>query len=123
MAYLDASTQGYLRIRPTTQKSERRTFYRADNFSDDLLVIEYSWPRFATLVHVHALDVLFHKARFLRLVLLLTNDGVRNIDVWTTPNETGIFHLRGTSFMKEVTESNRQLWNVCWQRNLIHQQK
>jgi len=104
MAYLDGSIQGYLRIRPTTQKSERRTFYGADNFSDDLLVIEYSLPRFATLVTAHALDVLFHKARFLKLVLHLMNDGVRNIDVWTTTNETGMFHLRGTSFMKEVTE-------------------
>jgi hypothetical protein len=123
MAYLDASIQGYLRIRPTIQKSERRTFYGADNFPDDLFVIEYSLPRFATLVPVHALDVLFQKARFLKLVLHLTNDGVRNLDVWTTPIETGMFHLRGTTFMKEVSESDRQLWNVCWWTNLIHQQR
>jgi hypothetical protein len=56
MAHLDASIQGYLRIPPTIQKSERKYFYRVDNFSDDLLVIEYSLPRFATvtLVPVHA---------------------------------------------------------------------
>ena len=123
MAYFDASIQGYLRIQPTIQKSERRTFYGVDNFSDDLLVIEHSLPRFATLVPVHALDVLFQKARFQRLVLHLTNDGVRNPDVRTTSVETGMFHLRETSFMKEVTESDRQLWNVCWRRNLIRQQR
>jgi hypothetical protein len=122
MAYLDASIQGYLRIRLTIQKSERRNFYRVDNFSD-LLAIEYSLPQFATSVPVHALDVLFQKTRFQKLVLLLTNDGVRNIDVWTTSIETGMFHMRGISFMKEVWESNRRLWNVYWRRNLIHQQR
>ena len=105
MAHLDASIQGYLRIQATIQKSKRRNFYGLDNFSDDLLVmIEHSLPRFATLVPVHALDVLFLKARFQKLVLLLTNDGVRNPDVWTTPIETGMFHLRGSTFMKEVSE-------------------
>jgi len=123
MVHLDASIQGYLRIRPTIQKSERRTFYGVDNFSDDLLMIEHSLPRFATLVPVHALDVLFQKAKFQKLVLHLTNDGVTNLDVWTTSIETGMFHLRGTTFMKEVSESDRQLWNVCWRRNLIHQQR
>jgi hypothetical protein len=123
MAHLDASIQGYLRIRPTIQKSERRNFYGVDNFSDNLLAIEHSLPRFATLVPVHALDVLFQKARFQKLVLLLTNDGVRNLDVWTTSIETGMFHLRGTTFMNKVSESDRQLWNVCWRRNLIHQQR
>ena len=63
MAYLDASIQGYLHIRPTIQKSERRNFYGVDNFSDYLLAIGYSLPQFATLVPVHALDVLFQKAR------------------------------------------------------------
>jgi len=121
MAHLDASIQGYLRIRLTIQKSEHRTFYGVDNFSDGL-VKEYSLPRFATLVPVHALDVLFQKARFQKLVLQLTTDGVRNLDEWTTPLETGMSHLRESTFMKEVLESNRQLWNVCWQRNLIHQQ-
>ena len=123
MGHLDASIQEYLHIRPTIQKSERRTFQGVDNFSNDLLTIEYSLPRFATLVPVHALDVLFQKARFQKLVLHLTNDGVRNLDVWTTSIETGMFHMRGISFMKEVSESDRQLWNVCWQRNLIHQQR
>src|SRR3977135_4069777 len=102
MAHLDASILGYLRIQPTIQKSERRTFYGVDYFSDDLIVIEYSLPRFATLVPVHALDVLFQKARFQKLVLHLTNDGVTNLDVWTTPIETGMFHFRGSTFMKEV---------------------
>jgi hypothetical protein len=123
MAHLDASIQGYSRIRPTIQKSKRRSFYGVDNFSDDLLVVEHSLPRFATLVPVHALDVLFQKARFQKLVLHSTNDGVRNLDVWTISVETGMFHLRGTTFMKEVSESDRQLWNVCWQRNPIHQQR
>jgi hypothetical protein len=67
-------------------------------------MIEHSLPRFATLVPVHALDVLFLKARFQMLVLLLTNDGVRNPDVWTTSIETGMFHVLGTTFMKEVSE-------------------
>lgn len=80
MAYLDASIQGYLRIQPTIQKSERRNFYGVDSFSD-LLAIEYSLPRFATSVPVLALDVLFQKARFQKLVLLLTNDVVRNLNV------------------------------------------
>ena len=102
MAHLDASIQGYLRIRLTIQKSEHRTFYGVDNFSDGL-VKEYSLPRFATLVPVHALDVLFQKARFQKSVLHLTNNNVRNLDVWTTPIETGMFHLRGTTFTKEVT--------------------
>jgi hypothetical protein len=123
MAHLDAFIQGYLRIQPTIQKSERRNIYGADNFSDDLLAIEHSLPRFATLVPVHALDVLFQKARFQKLVLLLTNDDVRNIDVWMTSIETGMFHMRGISFMRKVSESDRQLWNVCWRRNLIHQQR
>ena len=123
MAYLDASIQGFLPIRPTIQKSERSNFYGADNFPDDLLAIGYSLPRFATLAPVHALDVLFQRARFQKLVLLLTNDGVRNPAVWTTLIETGMFHMRGISFMKKVSESNRQLWNVCWRRNLIHQQR
>jgi len=123
MAHLDASIQGFLRIRLTIQKSECRIFYGVDHFSDDLLAIEHSLPRFATLVPVHALDVLFQKAGFQKLVLHLTNDSVRNLDVWTTPLETGMFHLRGTSFMKKVTESDRQLWNVCWRRNLIRQQR
>ena len=123
MAYLDASIQGYLRIRPTIQKSERRKFYGVYKFSDDLIATEYSLPRFATLVPAHALDVLFLRARFQKLVLQLTTDGARNLDVRTTSLETGMFHLRGSTFMKEVSESNRQLWNVCWQRNLIHQQK
>jgi hypothetical protein len=96
MAHLDASIQEYLHIRPTIQKSERRSFYGVCNFSDDLLVIEHSLPRFATLVPVHALVVLFQKARFQKLVLQLTNDGVRNLDVWTTSLETGMFHLPGT---------------------------
>jgi hypothetical protein len=106
MAHLDASIQGYLRIRPTIQKSERRRiFHGVDNFSDDLLaMIEHSLPRFATSVPVHALDVLFLKARFQKLVRLLMNDGVRNPDVWTTSIETGMFHLRGSTFMKEVSE-------------------
>ena len=105
MAHLDASIQGYLRIWPTLQKSERRNFYSLDNFSDNLLMmIEHSLPRFTTLIPVYALDVLFLKARFQKLVLLLTNDGVRNLDVWTTPIETGMFHLRGSTFMKEVSE-------------------
>ena len=121
MAHLDASKQGYLPIRPTIQKSERRCFYGVGNFSDDFLVIEHSLPRFAILVSVHALDVLFQKARFQKLVLHLTNDSVRNLDVWTALLETGMFHLRGSSFMKKVTESDRQLWNVCLRRNLIHQ--
>ena len=82
-------------------------FFGADNFSDGFLAIEHSLPRFATLVPVHALDVLFQKARFQKLVLLLTNDGMRNLDVWTTWIETGMFHLRGTSFMKEALESDR----------------
>ena len=64
--------------------------------------IEYSLPQLATLVPVRALDVLFQKARFQKLVLQLTTDGVRNLDVWTTPLETGMFHLRGSTFMKEV---------------------
>ena len=93
MAYLDASIQGFLPIRPTIQKSERSNFYGADNFPDDLLTIGYSLPRFATLAPVHALDVLFQKARFQKLVLLLTNDGVRNLAVWTTLIETGMFHM------------------------------
>ena len=64
MAHLDISIQGYLRIRPTIQKSERRNFYGVDNFSDDLLMMtEHSLPRFATLVPVHALDVLFLKSK------------------------------------------------------------
>jgi hypothetical protein len=105
MARLDAFIQGYLRIRPTIQKSERRNFYGVDNFSDVLLaMIEHSLPRFATLDPVHALDVLFLKARFQKLVLFLTNDGVKNPDVWTTSIETGMFHLRGSAFMKEVSE-------------------
>ena len=118
MAYLDASIQGYLPIQPTIQKSERRNFYGVDKFSDDLLAIEHCLPRFGTLVPVHALDVLFQKARFQKLVLHLTNDGVRNLDVWTTSIETGMFHMRGISFMREVWESDQQLWNVYWQRNL-----
>ena len=105
MVHLDASIQGYLRIRLTIQKSECKLFYGVDNFSDDLLMmIEHSLLQFATLVPVHALDVLFPKARFLKLVLLLMNDGMRNPDVWTTSIETGMFHLRGTIFMKEVLE-------------------
>jgi hypothetical protein len=104
MAHLDVSIQGYLRIRQTIQKSEHRNFNGVDNFSDDLLAIEHSLPRFATLVPVHALDVLFLRARFQKLVLLLTNDGVRNPDVWTTSIETGMFHLQGSTFMKEVSE-------------------
>jgi hypothetical protein len=52
MAHLDASIQGYLRIRPTIQKSERKYFYGVDNFSDDLLVIEYFLPRLATVTLV-----------------------------------------------------------------------
>jgi hypothetical protein len=113
MAYLDASIQGYLRIRPTIQKSERTNFYGVDNFSDDLFPIEHSLPRFATLVPVHALGVLFQKARFQKLVLHLTNDGMRNLDVWMTSIETGMSQLRENSSMKEVSESDRQLWNVC----------
>ena len=105
MAHLDASIQGYLRIWLTIQKSERRNFYGLDNFSDDLLLmIEHSLPRFTTLVPVYALDVLFLKARFQKLVLLVMNDGVRNPDVWMTPIKTGMFHLRGSTFMKEVSE-------------------
>ena len=100
----------------------RTNFYGVENYSD-LLAIEYSLPRFATLVPVPVLDVLFQKARFQKLVLLLTNDDVRNLDVWTTSIETWMFHTRGIWFMKEVSESNRQLWNVCWRRNLIHQQR
>jgi hypothetical protein len=96
MAYLDASIQGYLHIRPTIQKSERRKSYRVDKFSDDLLVIEHSLPRFATLVPAHALDVLFQKARFQKLVLHSMIGGVRNLDVWTTSIETGMFRLRET---------------------------
>ena len=84
MTYLDASIQGYLHIRLTIQKSECINFFGADNFSDGLPTIEHSLPRFATLVPVHALDVLFQKTRFQKLVLLLMNDGVRNLDVWTT---------------------------------------
>ena len=50
----------------------RADFYGLDNFSDDLLVmIEHSLPRFTTLVPVHALDVLFLKARFQKLVLVV----------------------------------------------------
>jgi hypothetical protein len=123
MAYLDASIQEYLHIRLIIQKSERRNSYGVDNFSDDLLVIEHSLPRFATLVPVHALDVLFQKTRFQKLVLHSTIDGVRNLDVWTTSIETGMFRLRETSFMREVSESDQQLWNVYWPRNLIHQQR
>jgi hypothetical protein len=93
------------------------------HFSDVLLVIEYSSPRFATLVPVHALDVLYQKARFQKLVLHSMNDSVSDLDVWTTPIEIGMFHLRGTTFMKEVSGSDRQLWNVCWRRNLIHQRR
>ena len=84
MTDLDASIQGYLHIWPTIQKSEHIKFFGADNFSDGLLAIEHSLPRFATLVPVHALNVLFQKARFQKLVLLLTNDGMRNLDMWTT---------------------------------------
>ena len=52
MAHLDVSIQGYLRILPTIQKSERKYFYGVDHFSDDLLVIAYSLPRFATVTLV-----------------------------------------------------------------------
>jgi hypothetical protein len=104
MAYFDASIQEYLRIQPTIQKSERRYFYGVYINFDDLLAIEYSLPRFTTLVPVHALDVLFLRARFQKLVLQLTTDGVRNLDVRTTSLETGMFHLRGSTFMKEVSE-------------------
>ena len=83
MTDLDASIQGYLLIQLTIQKSEHINFFGADN-SDGLLAIEHSLPRFATLVPVHALDVLFQKARFQKLVLLLMDDGMRNLDVWTT---------------------------------------
>jgi hypothetical protein len=55
--------------------------FMIDNFSDGLLVIEYSLPPFATLVPAHALDVLSQKARFQKLVLHLTIDAVRNLDV------------------------------------------
>ena len=99
MAYLDVSIQGYLHIWPTILKSERNS-YGVDNFFDDLLVIEHSLPRFATLVPAHALDVLFQKARFQKLVLHLTIGGVRNLDVWTTPIETGMFPLQENLFMK-----------------------
>jgi hypothetical protein len=112
----------YIYVFGRLSRKVRRNFYGVDNFSD-LLVIEYSSPRFATLVPVHALDVLFQKARFQKLVLHLTNDGVKNLDVWTTSFETGMFHMRGIWFMKEVSESDRQLWNVCWRRNLIRQQR
>ena len=71
-------------IWPTIQKSEHINFFGADNFSDGLLTIEHSLPRFATLVPVHALDVLFQKARFQKLVLPFMNNGMRNLDVWTT---------------------------------------
>ena len=84
MTDLDASIQGYLHIQLTIQKSEHIIFFGADNFSDGLLTIEHSLPQFATLVPVHALNVLFQKARFQKLVLLLTNDSVRNLNVWTT---------------------------------------
>ena len=123
MEHIVAFIQGYLRIQLTIQKSERRTFYGVDNFSDDLLVIEHSLPRFATLVPVHALDVLFQKARFQKSVLHLTSDNVKNLDVWTTPIKTGMFHLREITFTKEVMGSDRQLWNVCWRMNVIPQQR
>ena len=123
MEHIVAFIQGYLRIRPTIQKSERRNLHGVDNFSDDLLVIEHYLPRFATLVPVHALDVLSQKTRSQKSVLHLTNVGVRKLDVWITSVETGMFHLRGSTFMREVSESDRQLWNVCWRRNLIHQQR
>ena len=84
MTDLDASIQGYLHIQVTIQKSECMNFFGADNFFDGFLTIEHSLPRFATLVPVHALDVLFQKARFQKLVLFLTNDGMRNLDVWMT---------------------------------------
>ena len=84
MAHLDASIQGYLHIRLTIQKSECRNSFGVDNISDSHLTIEHSLPQFTTLVPVHALDVLFQKARFQKLVLLLTNDGMRNLDVWMT---------------------------------------
>ena len=67
-------------------------------------MIEHSLPRFATLVPVHALDVLFQKARFQKLVLHLTNDGVREINVWTTSIETGMFHMRGQVGTLHCTE-------------------
>ena len=80
MEHIVAFIQGYLRIRPTIQKSERRNLHGVDNFSDDLLVIEHYLPRFATLVPVHALDVLSQKTRSQKLVLHLTNVGVRKLD-------------------------------------------
>ena len=85
--------------------------------------IEQYLPRFGTLVPVHALDVLSRKTRSQKLVLYLMNDGVRKLDTWITSVETGMFHLRGSTFMREVSELDWQLWNVCWRSNLIHQQR
>ena len=103
MTDLDASIQGYSHIQPTIQKSECIIFFGADNFSDGLLTIEHSLPWFATLVPVHALDVLFQKARFQKLVLLLTNDGIDACDTNLPPTNT---KFRCSSMMISLSTGN-----------------